>query len=211
MKLRSLTTVAPLRVGLGDDLEVLLRPLGREDKERVRRAYAMLSTESRMNRFWEKPAELSESRAESLTDVDDQNHVAWAALPIEEGDLPGYAGASFWRSEEEPEKAELAFTVADAFQRRGLATMLFSILWIEAWEVGVREFIGFCRPRNEGMISWWEGIGGTVIRGPYQAELRWVIERPEDFLNRVPFEMPPSLRRVEIAEWMERWLEKLEE
>lgn len=209
MTSRSLATKAPLIVSLDDDLEVLLRPPVKEDKERVRRAYAMLSADSRMNRFWEKPVELSQSRAESLTDVDNRNHVAWVALPIEEGALPGYAGASFWRSREEPERAELAFTVADAYQRRGLATLLFSILWLEAWEIGVRTFVGYSRPRNEGIIRWWEGIGGEVTVGPYQAELRWKVECPEDFLNRVPFEMPPSLRRVEIAQWMERWLDEL--
>ena len=163
MDSRSLVKKAPLIVSIDDELELLIRPLGKGDKERVRRAYAMLSVESRMNRFWEKPAEMSDYRAESLTDVDHQDHVAWAALPLEEGQLPGYAGGSFWRSREHPEEAELAFTVADDFQRRGLATLLFSVLWLEAWSIGIREFVGYARPGNEGMIRWCEGIGGDVL------------------------------------------------
>lgn len=199
---------APLVVSLDEDLPVLLRPLGPEDRERVRRAYAMLSVESRMNRFWEKPAELSPSRADSLTNTDHERHIAWAALPVEEGDLPGYAGASFWRSESDPGQAELAFTVADAWQRRGLATLLFSVLWHEAWNLGIREFLGYCRPRNEAIISWWSDVGGEVTPGPQQVSLRLPLEPPEHFLERVAFEMPPSFRRIETAEWMRRWVEE---
>jgi GNAT superfamily N-acetyltransferase len=170
----------------------------------------MLSVESRMNRFWEKPREMSPSRADSLTDTDRDQHIAWAALPVIDGELPGYAGASFWRSKTSPEEAELAFTVADAWQRKGLATLLFSILWHEAWHLGVREFVGYCRPRNEAIISWWDDVGGEVVPGPQQVSLRLPLVSPEQFLERVPFEMPSSFRRIETAEWMRRWVEEMD-
>lgn len=209
--MRSLSDQAPLSVELPDGPNVLLRPLVRDDVARVRRAYAMLSPESRMHRFWEKPSELSDSRAESLADTDGIDHIAWIAIPPVDERLPGYAGASFWRDPEAPERAELAFTVADAWQRRGFGTLLFSVLWLEGWRVGIRTFFGFCRPVNTGMIEWWRSVGGNAVAGPRQVELELPLEAPGRFLERVAYEMPPSPRRVEIAEWLRSWLDREEE
>jgi len=202
--------LAPWEVDIPDGPRVLVRPLDSGDRERVRRAYALLSPDSRMNRFWQKSAEMSESRATSLTETDAREHVAWAALPLRDGKLPGYAGASFWRAPEAPERAELAFTVADPWRRHGFATLLFSVLWIEGWELGVREFFGFCRPANRAMIAWWESVGGEVEPGGRQVELRLSLESPETFVQKVAFEMPPSPRRVETAEWIRYWSEEIE-
>lgn len=46
---------APLIVTLESGLVVRLRPIHEGDTARIRQAYGLLSEESRMNRFWEKP------------------------------------------------------------------------------------------------------------------------------------------------------------
>lgn len=204
---RSLSELAPLEAEVDDDLRVLLRPLGQGDLERVRRAWALLSEESRMNRFWEKPREMHPSRAVALTDTDPYWHVAWVALDPGDDGFPGFGGASFWRDRDRPDRAELAFTIADAWQRRGLATLLFSVLWIEGWRTGLREFTGTCRLENGGMVSWWRGMGGSAERGSRQWELRLPLEPPEAMVQRVGYEISPGMRRVELREWMQRWLE----
>jgi RimJ/RimL family protein N-acetyltransferase len=206
---RLLRDIAPLSVSLPDGPDVVLRPLGKEDQERVRRAYTLLSSESRLNRFWEKPAEMSLIRAASLTDTDNLDHVAWGAFSAADPDFPGYAGGSFWRDGENKQRAELAFTVGDDWQRSGFATLLFSILYLEGWRTGVREFFGSCRRQNTAMADWWSSMGGTVLAEPRHFQLSLLLDSPEHFVEKTSFEMPPSLRRVEAAAWIIEWLERL--
>lgn len=197
---------APLDVEVGG-LVVRLRPLAASDRDRARRAYSMLSEESRMNRFWEKPSELSPSRAESLTDTDNDDHVAWVALPVDDEEIPAYGAASFWRDSVGSNYAELAFTVGDRWQRMGFATLLFSILWFDGWRTGIRRFEGFCRLRNTAMAAWWESVGGTVDEHKHRFELTFDLEDPERFMENTAFGMPSDPRQVDVAEWMQRWLE----
>lgn len=60
---------APLIVTLESGLVVRLRPIHEGDTARIRQAYGLLSEESRMNRFWEKPTEINASRADALADT----------------------------------------------------------------------------------------------------------------------------------------------
>ncbi|MAS91947.1 MAG: hypothetical protein CMO55_02025 [Verrucomicrobiales bacterium] len=196
---------APFRVELSEGLPLIVRPLVKTDLDRVRRAYHLLSEESRMNRFWEKPAEINPSRAESLVDTDNEDHIAWVALRPDDMDFPGYGGASFWRDPEDRSRAELGFTVADSWQRHGIASLLFSLLWFDGWQMGLRQFFGSCRLQNVGMANWWEQMGGEVTRAHRRYELLLDLEDPEVFLEKVPFEMPPAAKRVEVAEWMVEW------
>lgn len=205
-----LRDISPLEVSLPEGPELLLRPLEKRDRERVRVAYSLLSPESRINRFWEKPAELSHVRASSLTDTDNRNHVAWAALSPRDESLPGYAGASFWRDGEDSDRAELTFTVADAWQRHGFATLLFSIVYFDGWRSGIRRFHGSARLANTAMAGWWESMGGRVETGSRAYEMEMDLLPPEEFVEKVAFEMPPSRRRVETAEWLREWSGRLE-
>jgi RimJ/RimL family protein N-acetyltransferase len=205
-----LRSKAPLEVILGEDFPVRLRPIVRSDEERVHRAFELLSPDSRMNRFWEKSREISAARAKNLTDTDESDHVAWIALCPDDEDFPGYAGASFWRDREDSSRAELAFTVADEWQRSGLATLLFSVLWFDGWQLGIRTFHGSCRIQNLAMAEWWEGVGGNVERGSREFRLSLDLVLPEHFLEQVSYGMPCSYRQIEVAFWMKKWRELLD-
>lgn len=198
---------APIVRTLEDGLSVLLRPIEKTDLDRVHLAYELLSEESRMNRFWEKPRELSPSRALSLTNAEALDHVAWIALNPFDDTFPGYAGGSFWRDRDNRTRAELAFTVADTWQRRGLATLLFSILWFDGWRSGVRQFYGSCRLNNVAMAEWWEGMGGRVEKADRDYRLALDLISPEVFFNKVAYGIPSSYRQIEVAGWMRQWLE----
>jgi GNAT superfamily N-acetyltransferase len=203
--MRALSDFAPFDRCLEDGLEVRLRPIVPEDRERIHRAYELLSEESRLNRFWERPPRLSERHAARLAGIDRDDRLAWIALNPADESFPGYAGASFWRDEEEPARAELSFTVADAWQRRGLATLLYSILWHEGWRSGVREFTGQCRKQNRAMARWWTEMGGRVSDASRHFELSLVLEDPAVFLERIAFAVSPSYRLIEVAAWLREW------
>jgi RimJ/RimL family protein N-acetyltransferase len=200
-----LSRLAPLEAETDSGLRVRLRPIVPEDAARIDGAYALLSEESRRNRFWAAPASLAEERKAGLTDTDEREHLAWIALDPDDETFPGFAGASFWKDPRDPARAEISFTVADAWQRQGLATLLFSILWHEGWQLGVRAFHGVCRSGNLAMISWWRGIGGRAVVAARHGELDFPLENPAHFVTRVSFEMPPRRRRIELAQCLAHW------
>jgi hypothetical protein len=198
---------APFTVTLWDGTGVTLRPIRPGDEERVRQAYArLLSAESRYNRFWQKSGQMSPELAARLTDTDDTDHVAWFALKPGDEDFPGFGAASFWRQADQPDQAEVAFTIADEWQRCGFATLLFSILWFDGWRTGLKRFVGFSRIGNLPMRAFWKAMGGQEALTPNQVELRFDLMHPEEFLEQAPFEMEPGLHRHEVAVWMQEWL-----
>ncbi len=198
---------APFDRRMEDGLEVRLRPIVPQDRERIHQAYELLSEESRYNRFWERPSRLRESHVERLTSVDGRDHVAWIVLDPRDEGFPGFGGASYWREGDNPSRAEIAFTIADAWQRRGLATLLFSILWFEGWQEGVRTFSAHCRRENRAMRFWWEDMGGMVVEEPRQCRLSLELEEPDVFLERIAFDIRPTYRLIEVAGWLRDWRE----
>ncbi len=200
-----LSRLAPLDTETDSGLRVRVRPVVPTDSSRIDGAYELLSEASRRNRFWAAPTRLADARKSELTDTDGEGHIAWLALDLADEDFPGFAGASFWRDPRDPSRAELAITVADAWHRQGLGTLLFSILWHDGWQLGVRSFHGVCRAANGAMLAWWRGLGGEAVVAGRHGELSFPLESPEAFAMRVAYEMPPLRRRVELAERLVHW------
>lgn len=202
----SLSPKAPFAVTLDDGTMVRLRPVKPEDRDRIRRAYERLSPASRRNRFWEERDQLSPERADSLSATDDRNHLAWIALHREDDDFPGYGGASSWRDPDNPERAEISFTVADEKQRSGIGTLLLSILWYEAWQRGIREFHGIARKENFALAEWFSSLGAGVTFGTRHLEVRLDLIAPEALVAQVAYGSRTGSRRVILADWMQDWL-----
>lgn len=202
----SLSKKAPFLVELDDRTPLRLRPLVESDRDRIRQAYERLSMESRLNRFWEKRDQLSEKRVRDLSDTDDWDHFAWIALHENDDHFPGYGGASCWRDSENPERAEISFTVADEAQRRGVGTLLLSVLWFEAWHRGVREFYGIARRENQALADWFFSLGAEVTEGSRHIEVSLKLRSPEECVSRLEFGLEFSSRRIILADWMQDWL-----
>lgn len=201
----SLSRKAPFPVQLDDGTIPRLRPVNGGDRERIRRAYELLSPVSRRNRFWEQKDHLSEERADSLSSTDDQDHLAWVALHEADDDFPGYGGASSWRDPQNPARAEISFTVADKMQRSGLGTLL-SILWYEGWQRGIREFHGIGRKENLPLAEWFSSLGAEVSYGVRHLEVRLALISPEELVAQVEYGPRARPRRVILADWMQDWL-----
>jgi RimJ/RimL family protein N-acetyltransferase len=84
-----------------------------------------LSPRSRYQRFLSPKRELTERELTFFTDIDHINHEAIAAVDEHDGSIVGVA--RYVREAVQADVAEVAFEVADAFQRMGIGTALASL------------------------------------------------------------------------------------
>lgn len=140
----------------------MFRPVTPADKDRLQAGLALLSPESRYLRFFAPVTRLSEEELRYFTHVDQVNHVAWGALKAAEPEFPGLGVGRFVRLADAPEIAEAAVTVIDSYQRQGLGTILASLLYLIAGEVGVRTLRGAILPENRFLIEWLHALGAST-------------------------------------------------
>ena len=138
-------------VTLRDGSRVRIRQGHRSDRELLLRGFERLSPESRYRRFLVPMAELTDEMVRSLTDVDHRDHEAMIAVDDETGE--GVAVARFVRNRERPAVAEVAVTVIDDWQGRGLGTLLLEVLSARARAEGITTFSALMLARNEEMMD----------------------------------------------------------
>jgi RimJ/RimL family protein N-acetyltransferase len=150
----------PDRVTLRDGSSVLIRPIGRDDREPLRAGFERLSDRSRYLRFQSPVAGLTERQLTYLTDVDHHDHEALVAIDAETGE--GVGVARFVRVS--GAVAECAITVADDWQQRGVATALLDRLVDRAREEGVTRFTALLLAENRDALRLLERLGDTEER-----------------------------------------------
>jgi protein lysine acetyltransferase len=129
----------PVEVTTPDGTRLWIRPILPTDRGKLADTQPGFSRESHYKRFFSAPP-LSERVIAYLIDVDYSNHFAWAVLAPDEPGEPGVASARYIRERGDPETAEVAFSVVDSYQGRGLGTLLMGALAVAAAENGVRCF-----------------------------------------------------------------------
>ena len=117
---------------------VTVRPMVEGDAEAVVDGFARLSPASLRNRFFSPSPRLAPGVAADLTQVDGEHLVLLAF----DGDGRLIGGARATRHRDEPSVADVAVTVGDAHQRRGLGTKLLRLLRAEAKAAGLERLAG---------------------------------------------------------------------
>ena len=153
---------APFTVTTRDGLRVLLRAVGPERKERFAQGLARLSERSRYLRFSQPLQRFSESDLRYLTEIDYDNHMAWAACAIDEPGEPSMGVARYIRRTDQPTCAEVAIVVLDAYQGRGIAPLLLDALATTARANGIERFEGEILAHNEAMLKVARRLGVTI-------------------------------------------------
>ena len=169
----------PSEFRLRDGLRVWVRPIGPEDGDSLQVGLHRLSAASRYQRFHAAVSELSPEQLRSLTDVDQVDHIAWIALDPATAGEPALGVARCIRVPREPHTAEVAVTVLDAYQGRGLGTLLLGLLSRSAVTQGIRTFRAYVREDNDAMLRIFKDLGadvGALEEGVYQLD----IPVPED-------------------------------
>jgi RimJ/RimL family protein N-acetyltransferase len=125
---------------LPDGAPVLIRPIRADDKRMLSDGLRRLSRDSAQRRFLTPKRSFSRTELRYLTEVDGRDHVALVAEYPAEPVRRLIAVARFVRLSDDPEAAEVAITVADNWQRRGLGSLLSARLAEEARRLGIRRF-----------------------------------------------------------------------
>jgi RimJ/RimL family protein N-acetyltransferase len=119
---------------------VLIRPIRPNDKGLLADGLRRLSPESAQRRFLTPKRSFSRTELRYLTEVDGRDHVAlvveYPADPVRRL----IAVARFVRLQDDPEAADVAFTVADDWQARGLGSLLGKHLAHAARNRDIRRF-----------------------------------------------------------------------
>jgi RimJ/RimL family protein N-acetyltransferase len=140
-----IATPSTEHIVIDDGLELLVRPVRPDDKQRIRHAFDRLSPETRYRRFFAPLRSLSEQDLHYLTEVDHHDHEALAAVNPENGMIVGVA--RYVRADD-PGEAEVAVVVGDPWQGRGVATALLQRLVARAREEGIDHFVALVMSNN---------------------------------------------------------------
>jgi RimJ/RimL family protein N-acetyltransferase len=118
---RSRQTAADTLV-LVDGSRVMIRPIEREDRDRLRRLFMRLTPESRYRRYLSPKPTLSERELDHLLDIDHVHHEALAAVDQSDGSF--VAAARYVQLPDQPDVVDVAIEVADDLHRQGIGTAL---------------------------------------------------------------------------------------
>jgi acetate---CoA ligase (ADP-forming) len=171
-------------VALRDGSTIHVRPVRSGDREAIRAFLDTVSKESIAFRFFGIP------RPEWIIDWSlDVDYIDRFALVAETGDPPAIvAHAAYIR--ESPDRAEVAFLVADAWQSRGISTILLAHLAALAEHQGIATLTAEVLPANHRMIQVFRESGFPVdLRASADA---------------ISLELPTSLSPDGLARFEER-------
>ena len=146
---------------LRDGSRVRLRQGHSSDRDLLLRGFERLSPESRYRRFLVAMRELTEDTVRYLTEIDHHDHEAIIALDEKTGD--GIGVARYVRDPQRPDVAEVAVTVIDDWQGRGLGTLLLEVLGARARAEGITTFTALMLATNQEMMDVLEGLGPVRI------------------------------------------------
>ena len=122
-------------VRLRDGARIVIRTVEPNDAEQLKAGFERLGAVSRYRRFLTPIDHLSPRQLAYLTHVDHASHEAIAALDAATGE--GVAIARYLRDPDDAGLAEVAVTVADTWQGRGVGTALLERLTARARAAGV--------------------------------------------------------------------------
>jgi RimJ/RimL family protein N-acetyltransferase len=166
-------------VVLRDGSKVLIRQVQRADAPLLADGFARLSAQSRQMRFLTRKKELSLAELRYFTNLDHHDHEALGALDHAGG--RGVGIARYIRDAQDPHAAEIAVTIVDDWQGRGLATELLAQLSDRARQEGIRCFTALVAEDNKAIAGLLRNMSACLVgRGPGTVEYEIALTPQED-------------------------------
>lgn len=169
------------QVQLRDGTDAIIWPLLPTDRDALREEYDDLSEESKFHRFLAPVPKLTEHMLDQLVDnVDGVHHVALVlfVLPQQAPDAP--AGiARIARYPGSPSEADVAVTVLDEWQGRGVATALLASL-MRVRPAEVTKIVTEVSADNPASLAMLRRLGETDVTPAGTGCLHVVVHLPEE-------------------------------
>jgi len=181
-------------------LRVCIRPVTPSDRERLLEGIRSMSVETSYRRFFTPKFYPSEETLHYLTHVDGEQHMALGAVDCTRPGFPGIGAARYIRLADQPAVAEAAVVVLDAYQQRGIGSLLIAALSRYAAAHDIERFRGFVLAENRSFLAFLRDLGAVNERahgGVIQVDVP-VYERAEDL---------PEGRGTTRARWAWRTLD----
>jgi RimJ/RimL family protein N-acetyltransferase len=183
--LNSSLEVPTRRLTLRDGHVVDVRPLERSDREGLAAAVRRLSDETRYLRFATAKPRLTNRELDFLVDVDHHRHEAIVA--IDPTTRRGVAAVRYVQVPGEPGVAEIAATVTDDWQGRGLGTALLGQLAVRARDEGYAALRASVLASNQRSIAMLLAAGFAPLpSGGLLREYELVLALPAAGVRRGP-------------------------
>jgi acetate---CoA ligase (ADP-forming) len=181
MSATAANAVTATDVILRDGSTLRLRPPAAEDADALLEFFSTLSEHSRYLRFHGFPA-LGPKLVEPVLDPD--WHEQGALLGSLDGRIVALAN---WVRLRDPRAAEIAFTVGDDYQGRGIGTRLLERLAVQAADAGIEEFVAEVLHENNAMIDVFRNAGFAVTRASEggEVEIRFPIAPTGSYREQV--------------------------
>ncbi len=144
-----------------------IRPLRPDDREREVAFINSLSPRSRYFRLFTPLNFLPRHLIDQLMDIDYRRRMAFVAT-TQQGEVEQFVGVARYAETDEAGTAELGVSVADAWQRCGIASLLLGQLIRYAREQNIQRLTGLVLPDNQAMIALARRLEFTVSYDPAQ-------------------------------------------
>ena len=156
-------TIRAIRLALRDGTRVSVRPVRKEDERSAEAFFNWLSEETRYLRFMYQAKELTPEIMRSALAQDGLRRVPLVVTPLvqAEGDPPAIALGRYAPTDD-PFECEVAITVGDAWQGRGVGRALLKRLITLAARGGYRSMSASVLSANAKMIGLARAFGFAV-------------------------------------------------
>jgi RimJ/RimL family protein N-acetyltransferase len=175
------------RVRTSAGVQICIRPLRPDDREREIAFVNGLSERSRYFRLMTPLKILPRHLLDQLMDIDYAKRMAFVATVSANGGEE-FVGVARYGEATEAAVAEVAVSVADAWQRTGIARLLVTHLVRFARSRGVHRLNGIVLPENESMIALARTLGFSISFDPTEHLIKIARDLPDD-----PGREPPAV------------------
>ncbi len=170
-----------------DNTYLCFKALERHDRDKLLAGFKKLSSKSVYLRFFGFMKELTEEQVDDLLNTDKQDHVAWAAMDILQDEAIGVGIGRFRRSVTNPREAELALTVIDAYQGKGVGTVLLGVMYYLGAILDIDIFTGIIMADNARLIRRFKELGADLTRKGSEYEMRLPVFRNFDEIPKTRY------------------------
>ncbi len=156
-----------------DNTYICFKTLGKDDREKFIDGFKRLSKKTVYRRFFGFMKELTDKQVDDFLNTDKKDHIAWAAFDIVADDAIGIGVGRFKRSEFNPKEAEMALTVLDDYQDKGVGSVLLAIMYYLAGKLEIDILTGNILSENAKLIRRFMELGAKMdrIKNEYQMRL----------------------------------------